>query len=128
MVAFAAAADLVSGRALTDQELVDANVLLARASRYIRREFPGIDARITAGELTAEDVSDVVCAMVERALLNPRRGVESSSETIGPYAVTERYANAEGGLYLTAAERAVFSRKTSPSRRAFSISTLPDVC
>lgn len=128
MEPFATLADLILGRTLTAQESADADLLLLRASRLIRREFPAVDARITSGDLLASDVADVVAAMVERALINPRRGVESASETIGPYGMTERYANAEGGLYLTKADRAIFDHASGSSPRAFSISTLPRVC
>ena len=69
MAAFADRSQLVLGRPLTEQETLDADVLLDRASRMVRRRWPDVDTRIGSGELTADDVADVVCQMVQRALL-----------------------------------------------------------
>lgn len=125
MAAFADPNQLVLGRPLTDQELLDASTLLDRASRMIRRSWPDIDTRITNAEIDPDDVADVVCQMVQRALLRPA-GVVSVTEQRGPFATTERYSNADGGLYLTDAERDVFAAAgAASSRRAFSVDTIP---
>lgn len=123
MEPFAQNSQLVLGRPLTDQELVDSAILIDRASRLIRRNFQDVDARISAGDLTAEEVADVVCAMVERALLL-KVGVRSSTEQRGPWSETATYTNATGGLYLTDDDRAVFAPRGS-SGRAFTIDTMP---
>lgn len=125
MAAFADRSQLVLGRPLTEQETLDADVLLDRASRMVRRRWPDVDTRIGSGELTADDVADVVCQMVQRALLRTA-GVVSVTDQRGPFATTERYSNAEGGLYLTDSEAAVFaSVGASNTGRAFSIDTTP---
>ena len=47
-----------------------ANALIAKASRMLRHAYGDIDARILAGTLDAELVSDVADAMVVRVLQN----------------------------------------------------------
>lgn len=125
MDSFATSGDLFLGRPLTDDERVAAEVtLLPRASRMIRRLYRTVDARIAAGDLAAEDVSDVVCAMVQRALTRPE-GVESMTDIRGPFNLTQKYSNPEGGLYLTTEERAVFAAAGTASARAFAVDLAP---
>lgn len=106
---FAAVADLEAGwRTLSEAEKERAEVLLARASRKIRAARPGIDAAITAGAVDADLVGDVVCAMVKRAMSGPLDldGVETRSETAGPFGTSYTFANPAGDLYLTKSEKA----------------------
>lgn len=83
---------------------------LARASRYIRRECPGVDARIAAYVLdpTAPDgldpdvAADVTCEMVKSASASAGGvGVESIQAGAGPFQQTMKYSNPVGDLYLS---------------------------
>lgn len=87
---------------------------LARASRYIRRECPGIDVRIAAYELdpTAPDgldpdvAADVACEMVKSASASAGGiGVESIQAGAGPFQQTLKYSNPVGDLYLSKKQR-----------------------
>lgn len=105
-------------RTLTDAEIAAAAILLPRASRMVRREF-GTDARIAAGTLDVEDVVDVVCDMVKRALIgDDYPGVSESDETKGPFGQRVKYANPMGDLYFTKNDRATLGL---PESEAFSI-------
>jgi hypothetical protein len=83
---------------------------LARASRYVRRECPGIDGRIslyvidpTAPDAVDPDVvADVVCEMVTSAAASPAGpGIGSIQQGAGPYQATTTYTNPVGDLYLS---------------------------
>ena len=88
---------------------------LARASRYVRSECPGIDSRIAAyvldpsapGAVDPDLAADVVCEMVKSAAAGSGGGVGiSSSQTgAGPYQETLTYSNPVGDLYLTKKQR-----------------------
>lgn len=87
---------------------------LARASRYVRRECPGIDARVSAHVLdpSAPDgldpdvVADVVCEMVTSAAGSPAGpGIASAQTGAGPYQETLTYTNPVGDLYLSKKQR-----------------------
>lgn len=72
-------------RPLTSLETERAKYYLKVASRRIRRRWKDVDARIAAGTLDAEDVSDVVVQLVLGAIDTPPvRGAKSFSETVGP--------------------------------------------
>ncbi|GAA1436319.1 hypothetical protein GCM10009616_35800 [Microlunatus lacustris] len=101
-------------RTLTSDEKPRAAYKLGQASRYVRRHFPDIDARIGSGQLAAEDASDVVVAMVERAF-PIRTGIQSETETRGPWTETVRYFDAKSGMYLTEHEEAVLAPPNSSS-------------
>ncbi len=126
MEPFAAVDQLILGRPLTALELSDADALLARASRMVRKMFPDVDTRLASLELDAGDVSDVVCQMVERVLNRPTLGVAAVTDTRGPFSLTERYSNPDGGLYLTDDEKAVFNLDgVTGTHQAFTIDTTP---
>ena len=83
---------------------------LARASRYVRRECPGLDARIAAYVLdpSAPDgvdpdvAADVVCEMVKSAASSPvEPGIDSVQQGAGPYQQTLQFSNPVGDLYLS---------------------------
>ena len=79
---------------------------LARASRYVRAEVPGIDHRIEHGLLDEELVADIVCEMVKSASSSPvEAGVTSIQQGAGPYQGTAHFANPVGDLYLTKKQR-----------------------
>jgi hypothetical protein len=91
---FATPPDLLAGYGpLTPDETSRAAVLLADASRRIRRRWPDIDVRIAAGQLDAEDVRMVACAMVHRAMPSSvsTPGVTEQADTAGPFEVTRKF-------------------------------------
>ncbi len=106
---FATAADLAAGwRTLSSDEESRATVLLARASRIIRARRPGIDALIAAGDIDADLVGDVACAMVKRAMQGPVNmdGVTQAQQTAGPFSQGVSFANPSGDLYLSKSDKA----------------------
>lgn len=69
MADFAIPADVANlWRPLTAEEATRAGYLIGVASRRVRRDFPDVDDRITAGTLTVADLCDVVASMVIPAL------------------------------------------------------------
>ena len=83
---------------------------LARASRYVRSECPGIDARIALyltdptadGALDRDLAADVVCEMVITAASSPAGpGVASTQMGAGPFQETTQYVNPVGDLYFS---------------------------
>lgn len=83
---------------------------LARASRYVRRECPGIDARVLLHSVDPTDpdaldpdvVADVVCEMVQAASASPGGpGISSLQEGAGPFQQTMQFTNPVGDLYLS---------------------------
>jgi hypothetical protein len=81
---------------------------LARASRMVRAECPGIDDRIesfdaeTGSGLDPDLVADVVCEMVKTAnTTDADVGTTSTQQTAGPFQETIRYVNPVGDLYLS---------------------------
>jgi hypothetical protein len=108
--AFATTGDLaVWWRALDSAETSRAEVLLSAASRMIRRLYADVDARIAAGTLTADDVADVVLAMVQRAMQSGTAGVTQSTESYGPFSKTAQFSGPSGSLYLLDDEAGVFA-------------------
>lgn len=104
-------------RTLTPDEQARATKLIEYASRKIRRAVPDVDARIAAGSLDPLDVEMVVVGMVKRAMMNSAlEGVESQSQTAGPFAHTVKPSNPAGNLYLTKDELASL-RPRSPAAR-----------
>ena len=90
-------------RNLDDGEHQRAERLLADASDLIRQECPRWQR---APDST---LSRVACAAVKRAMSSPMTGfdgaVNQASMTAGPYNQQVTYANPQGDLYLTKAER-----------------------
>lgn len=79
---------------------------LARASRYVRAEVAGVDARIESGRLDPNLVADIVCEMVKAANVSTAgEGVNSIQRGAGPYQETTQFANPVGDLYLTKKQR-----------------------
>lgn len=105
---FAAAADIGEGwRPLTGPESDRARVLTAKASRYLRAEFPEVDARIEAGTLDPELVRDVVCDMVRRVLVVPtdQPAMTQMQQSAGIFSQGVTFANPGADPYLTKADR-----------------------
>lgn len=79
---------------------------LARASRFVRAECPGVDERIADEELDPDVAADVVCEMVKAAASSPAEvGVTQAQQTSGPYSQSMTFANPTGDLYLTKSQR-----------------------
>jgi hypothetical protein len=105
MVAFAQPSDIANRwRPLTSAEEFITPTLLEDASRIMRAQYPGIDAQITSGALDPQNATQVAAGMVKRALIAPMDGVDSSSETMGPYSTSQRYSNALRNLFPVAAD------------------------
>jgi hypothetical protein len=91
-------------RALTTVETETAPTLLADASFWLGVWVPGLQEAIDGGnEPAVEAAKLLVVAMVKRALLsqipdNP--GVQSTTESWGPYNKAVTYRNPEGNLFL----------------------------
>ena len=117
---------LLFKRPLTTDEQNLADHLTGVASRRIRSKFPTLDARISAGTVDPLAVTDVVAAMVWRALLAGDNGdaVQSRQEVAGPFSQQVTYANPMGNLYFTADDLAVLSGGRG-QRRAFSLDLTP---
>jgi len=73
------------------------------AWRALRREVPSLEASIASGELTVDDVRDVVVAAALRVVRNPE-GFETESGSIDDYQESVKRADATQDVYFTAAE------------------------
>jgi hypothetical protein len=98
-------------RPLTPEEQNRAETLIDRASRKIRRRWPDVDDRITAGTLAADDVADVVAEMVQVAMTQTP-GVSQESQGAGPFQQGVTYTNPNSRLYFTADMIEVFDGRT----------------
>lgn len=77
MNSFANAEDIVNAwRPLSQLETTRAEYWTGAASRNIRRKWKDIDTRIAAGDLTADDVKDIVVAQV----INLLPGLENNGK------------------------------------------------
>ncbi|WP_278801902.1 Gp19/Gp15/Gp42 family protein [Bifidobacterium pullorum] len=112
---FAEAADLEKRwRKLDPDERERAETLLADASDKIRADYPLLWRKASERTLTR-----IVCQMVKRAMLaDDTAGVQSATQTTGPFSDTVAYANPDGDLYLTSSERQSLG---ADWRRAFTI-------
>jgi hypothetical protein len=116
-------------RELDDDEIARAAVLLGDASRYIRRKFTTVDARLGAGELDPDDLTMIVCAMVKRVMLGGDTGdVTEQQETVGPFGMTRRFGNPLGTMYLRDDEAEILEPVAAAGgKRAFVIDLTPGV-
>lgn len=87
-----------------------ARALLRRASMLVRDTYRGIDARIAAGTVSADNVGLAVINMVARVLRNPS-GLRS--ETTGPFSRSYDTELASGMLSITATEQALLVPPTA---------------
>lgn len=88
---------------------------LARASRYLRAQCTGIDARIARYREDPTDdsaidpdlVADVVCEMVKTAASGSAGGVGVSNlqQSAGPFQATVTFVNPVGDLYFSRKQR-----------------------
>lgn len=118
---YADAADVAARwRTLTPAETTVSTTLIDDASSMVRSRWADVDARVAAGTLAAEDVRRVVAGMVKRAMVAGQvDGVESQSQTAGPFGVTQKFANPQGNLYFTSEDVRLFNG--TPKRRAFAV-------
>jgi hypothetical protein len=70
--------------------------LIAVASRLARTLAPGIDDRIAAGELTADEAAAVVGLVVAAAMQNPE-GARTISRTRGPFSESITFPDGSSG-------------------------------
>ncbi|MBO9704800.1 MAG: hypothetical protein J7474_04715 [Arthrobacter sp.] len=90
-------------RPLNSAERDRAEYYLAAVSRLIRRRYRGVDQRITAGELTRDDVADVVVELVlDKLGAGATRNARSWSQTQGPFAqqITLKGDGSDGDFVL----------------------------
>ena len=124
MASYASSDDLADRwRPLTDAEASRADVLLGSASRLIARAFvaAGVDltAHLAEGRLQVEDLTDVACFMVKRAMVADV-GVSQEQQSVGSVSVGRTYANPSGDLYLSKLERVTLGLGVKTGR-AFSV-------
>ncbi|AIS73691.1 head-to-tail adaptor [Mycobacterium phage Panamaxus] len=82
-------------RELSEEETTLVNTRLADAERMIKRRIKDLDAKITAGDIDAEDVKQVEADMVLRLLRNPEGFTQ---ETDGNYTYMLHQQLASGKL------------------------------
>lgn len=99
----ALASDLAeTWRTLTLAEETRATALIEQVERRIRRKITDLDEKIADGRLDEAGVRDVVVTVVRRAMLaDGQEGVMQASQTTGPFASSQTYANPMGNIYLT---------------------------
>lgn len=96
---------------LSDVEQGQVDRLLRLASNMLLKRIPSIPARISAGALDADLVTDVVALMVVRAFRNPA-GLKQ--HTIGPESASYDDRVASGFIQITPEELALLSPTTAP--------------
>ena len=97
-------------RPLSAQEAVNATAFLSDAWAMLLGRRPSLDADITAGTVSTDNVTRVVCAMVLRVMKNPNG---FASETIDDWSGTRDALIASGELRITSDELA----DVTPGRR-----------
>jgi len=85
-------------RPLTAQETINAEALLDDAWAMLLSRRPNLEADITAGTVSEENVVRVICAVVLRVLRNPGGLLE---EKVDDYSYRRDAATSTGGLYIT---------------------------
>lgn len=102
----------------------EASQKLIEASIEIRGLYPDVDMRISAGSLDPDVPKLIVCRMVKRALAvdddAPAAGMESFTFGAGPFSMGGKVHNADGAVYLSAADKRLLNKPRS-SRRAWTI-------
>jgi hypothetical protein len=88
-------------RELTDRELQIGQVWMADAYNLVLGRLPQLEAHITAGTVSQDALTRVVCAMVGRVFSNPEG---KDREAIDDYSYNRSVAVASGLLHVTPAE------------------------
>lgn len=92
-------------KAIPEDQSNRAIELLAAASRYIRaRKAINADTRITSGDLDADLVTDIVCAMVQRVMSSASPDARSTTAQTGSTSLTTTFEANQGGLRLLKSE------------------------
>lgn len=103
---------------LPDHLIAEAEQKLKEASTEIRALYPQTDQRIKNGELSGDVAMLVTNRMVKRALNRADTdlpdGVTQFQSTVGPFAQSMSFSNADGNVYLSAADK----RLLAPPRLA----------
>lgn len=111
-------------RAIPDNDAQTLGLILI-ASRLARTVAPGLDDRITAGAIAAEEVSAIVALAVAGALRNPE-GARTVSRTRGPFSESITYPDGSTGeLGYSATMVLALGGSTGSVRRARSIQVRP---
>lgn len=105
-------------RALSSGEQAVAEALLADAWAIMVARVPELEARLTAGTLSAELVTAVECGIVLRVLRNPEG---KRMESIDDYSYTRDDTRAGGLLYLSVDELDLLSPDGATGSEAFTI-------
>jgi hypothetical protein len=94
-------------RTLSIDEQTRASALLEDASNIIRQEFDICGREIDlANSVLKGNITYVCCAMVKRVIANGVAGDYTQySQTVGSFNEQYTFANPQGDMYLTAAER-----------------------
>lgn len=96
---------------------------IGKAERKLRSDLPDLVSRLAEDPPLpdlADNVTDVVVAMVSRVLRNPE-GVRSRQESEGPFAVSTTFGgDTPGGLYVTDDELALLSTRRA-GQKAFTV-------
>lgn len=106
-IGYATVEDLQAAwRTLDPQEYLRAEALVEYACEIVAAELAGAGVDPGGDSPSPTLKRHVVCSMVRRAMLNDEReGVSQSSMTATPYAQSWTYANPDGALYISKAER-----------------------
>lgn len=98
-------------RPLSPAETSRAATLLADAAEVIRAYLPGIDAKLTNGDLSRGAPLMVSCRMVRRAMERQSLGVTQSQT--GPF--MGQFSNPESNLFILPEEFRLLGRSTNMS-------------
>ncbi|WP_191724988.1 hypothetical protein [Brevibacterium gallinarum] len=90
-------------RPLSEVEKNRADYYLGRASRLVRRTYPDVDERIAdpGDRLTADDVADVVVALVMSIVPKPVAGARSWQQQAGPFSESVTLPASSADLPMT---------------------------
>lgn len=98
----------VGANAPTDTDLLTA--LIADAEAIVLAEYPAIQTRIDANELSADVVVMVVSRMVTRVLRNPDN-VSYWQQTTGPFGQARNFGENAVDIWLSAEEKQLLAPK-----------------
>ncbi|MDR2256980.1 MAG: hypothetical protein LBE25_13450 [Arthrobacter sp.] len=103
----------------------EAKQKLHEASVEIRALYPDVDTRVLNGDLDADVPRLVACRMVKRSMDTPdipggSGAVTQVSQTAGPMSTSYSFANTDGALFLSGADKRLL-RTSRAGRTAFMI-------